>query len=91
MRFLCSILLVILCPAEIWATIEGTVSTASGTAIEHVRVEVQGDGKAVFTGMMGGFTCPDVEAPATLFFSHPRFETLVLEVDASSNGRSRSP
>ena len=58
------------------------MSTAGGRPIEHVQIEVEGDGKAVFTGRLGEFALPEPEPPATLFFTHPRFETLVLEIDA---------
>lgn len=81
MRVLCSIVLLAFFPVGTWAAIDGTVSSGAGTSIEHVRIEVEGDGKAVFTGRLGEFRLPDVEPPTTLFFTHPRFETLVLEVD----------
>ena len=84
MRLLCSSLLLAFSPVVAWSAIEGAVSTAAGTAIEHVQIEVEGDGKAVFTGRMGEFRVKDIEPPATLFFSHPRFETLVLEVDPAA-------
>jgi len=84
MRRLCSSLLLAFSPVAAWSAIEGAVSTAAGTAIEHVQIEVEGDGKAVFTGRTGEFRVKDIEPPATLFFSHPRFETLVLEVDPAA-------
>jgi len=80
MRLLCSSLLLVLSPVVARAAIEGAVSTATGTHMEHVRVEVEGESKAVFTGRLGKFRFLEVDPPATLFFSHPRFETLVLEV-----------
>jgi iron complex outermembrane receptor protein len=82
MRRFCSILLLTLGPGAASAAIEGTVVSAGGTPIEHVQIEVQGDGKAVFSGRTGEFSLPKAEPPTTLFFSHPRFETLVLEVSA---------
>lgn len=63
--------------------------SGTGTPIEHVRIEVEGDGRSIFSGQNGEFTCPDAEVPTTLFFSHPRFETLVLEV-TSQMGSSLS-
>ena len=83
MRFLYSTILLVLAPSLAWAAIEGVATTPSGTPIEHVRIEVEGNGKAIFTGMNGDFAYPTLELPATLFFTHPRFEAQVLEVDAS--------
>ena len=56
------------------------MSTAARLPIEHVRVEVEASGLATFTGREGEFRFADLEPPLVLRFSHPRFQTQLVEL-----------
>lgn len=84
MRLVCSTLVLVCSPWVAFAAIEGKVSTSLGTAIEHVKIEVEGDGRAVFSDRLGEFQLQTAEPPATLYLSHPRFETVVFEVESGA-------
>jgi iron complex outermembrane receptor protein len=62
------------------AAVEGVVSTATHLPIEHVQVEVEANGRATFTGREGEFQFADLEPPLVLRFSHPRFQTRLVDL-----------
>ena len=84
LRSLCSILLLVACPVAVAAQVEGVISTSTGAPIEHTRVEIEGDSQVMFSGRLGGFRFAAAEPPLTLRFTHPRFDSLAVEVDADS-------
>ena len=79
-RLLCPIFLLLALPLGATAQVEGVVSTSAGSPIEHVRVEIDGDSEVAFSGRLGDFRFPDAERPSVLRFSHPRFDSVVIEV-----------
>lgn len=73
------------------AAVSGTVTTQGGVPVEGAWVEVvEGAGPAaarpasvrVATGRGGEFSFPDVEPPALLLVTHPRFDDRPVEVAA---------
>jgi iron complex outermembrane receptor protein len=59
----------------------GVVATASGVAIESARIDVVGTGETVFSDGEGRFILRDLETPAQLVVSHPRFHAQTLELE----------
>ena len=80
MRFLYSSLLLFVLPVVATAAVDGVVYTSTGTPVEHVRIEVDGDSVVEFSGRQGDFSFEETQPPVTLYFTHPRFQTLVLQV-----------
>ncbi|HUF77730.1 MAG TPA: TonB-dependent receptor [Thermoanaerobaculia bacterium] len=70
--------------APAFAAVSGTVTTAGGVPIEGARVEVVDSGPAATTGRRGEFAFPDLEPPALLLVTHPRFEDRAVEVPAGA-------
>jgi iron complex outermembrane receptor protein len=66
------------------AAVSGTVATQGGVPVEGARVEVvEGEGVAT-TGRGGEFSFPEVEPPALLLVTHPRFDDRPVEVAAGA-------
>ena len=84
-RLLASVILPAFLPGAAGAAIEGVVSTAGGTPIEHARVEILGGEEATFTGRLGRFQFESVQPPTTLVISHPRFSPLTVEVEVGES------
>lgn len=84
LRSICSSLLLTVCPVLAAAQIEGVVSTSTGAPIEHARVQIDGDSQVMFSGRLGDFLFATADPPLILRFSHPRFDSLSVEVDADS-------
>lgn len=82
-RISCCLLLVLVA-ASARGAVEGVVSTSTGTPVEHVRVEISEDSQVVFTGRQGEFRFDDVQLPCTLRLTHPRFQTRLVEVTATT-------
>ena len=70
-------------PLGLLAAVEGRVVTSAGQPIEHARVTLVDGSDEVFTDLRGEFRFADAETPAELAVSHPRFESLRLEVSRS--------
>jgi len=70
-------------PAD--AEVDGKVTTAAGVPVEGARVEVT-DGPATVTGRRGEFAFPEVDPPALLLVTRPRFDDGVVEVAADHTG-----
>lgn len=65
------------------AGVSGAVATQAGVPVEGARVEVvEGDGEVATTGRRGEFSFPELEPPALLLVTHPRFEDRAVEVPA---------
>ena len=84
LRSIFSCLLFLTFPVSALAVVEGVVSTSTGAPIEHARVEIDGDSQVVFSGRLGDFGFDDSQPPVRLRFSHPRFDSLTLEVSAEA-------
>ena len=68
------------------AAVSGTVTTAGGVPVEGARVEVVDGATAATTGRRGEFAFPEVEPPALLLVTHPRFDDRAVEVPAAQAG-----
>lgn len=75
-------LLLVLCSASLEAEVAGRITSDDGLAIANAQV-VAPSGAVRFTDLDGGFNFPDVEAPAELVVSHPRFLEARVEVAES--------
>lgn len=84
MRSLCWSLVLWSLAAAAQAAIEGLVVTASGTPIEHARIEVAGDSMVTFTDPRGRFRFEEAEPPLELQVSHPRFQTRTITAAATA-------
>jgi len=60
--------------------VAGVVASAKGVAIESARIDVVGAGGTVFSDVAGRFVLTDVEPPAQLVVSHPRFHAQTIEL-----------
>jgi outer membrane receptor protein involved in Fe transport len=69
-------------PLPALAVVEGVVRTATGTAIEHARVEVTESSAIAFSDMQGRFLVSEVEPPLSLLITHPRFLPQTLSIEA---------
>ncbi|MDX1644642.1 MAG: TonB-dependent receptor, partial [Thermoanaerobaculia bacterium] len=77
-----ALLLVLLVPA-LAAAVEGRVESTGGVPIEQARIDHPDSGAHTFTDGRGRFRLPDVEPPAELVVSHPRFHAQVVDLEAS--------
>jgi len=68
------------------AAVSGTVTTAGGVPVEGARVEVVDGAVAATTGRRGEFAFLEVEPPALLLVTHPRFDDRAVEVPAGQAG-----
>ena len=68
------------------AAVSGTVTTAGGVPVEGARVEVVDGAAAATTGRRGEFAFPEVEPPALLPVTHPRFDDRAVEVPDAQTG-----
>ena len=86
LRSLCAFAVSILAAAPAAATLTGTVATADGVPVEGARVQVVEAGAETRTGRRGEFTLENVEPPALLLVTHPRFDDRAVEVAAGHSG-----
>lgn len=71
-----------LCAVVAEAEVAGRVTSDDGFPITNARVDAA-DGAVRFTDLDGSFSFPDLEPPAALTISHPRFLEASLEVAES--------
>lgn len=83
MRILRTTLLLLLVSTTALAAVKGRVSSSSGVAIEHARIEVVGKELVTFSAPDGRFDF-EVETPVTLAITHSRFEPQVISVESGS-------
>lgn len=69
-------LLATVAAAPAFAAVEGIVTTAAGVPVESARVELADGGAFRITDARGRFRFADLESPAALVITHPRFQTL---------------
>jgi len=77
-------LLAVLTALPALAAVEGTVTTQTGVPIESARVDLADHSAFRITDTRGHFLFEDLEAPAALVITHPRFQTLAT--DCCSDG-----
>lgn len=68
------------------AEVSGTVVTGDGVPVEGARVEAVDAGRFATTGRGGGFSFPELDPPALLLVTHPRFDDRAVEVPAEPGG-----
>jgi len=73
----------VLAPLPAAAEISGVVTSTSGQAVEQARVELVGRDRVAFSDARGRFSFPDVDPPAELRVSHPRYRDAGLVLAAA--------
>jgi len=81
MRSFCFFVASFCLPWPLLAVVEGIVTTATGTAVEHARVEVTESSTVAFSDMEGRFRFPEAEPPLLLLVTHPRFVPQALSIE----------
>ena len=82
MRSFCFFVASLCLPLPVLAAVDGIIKTATGTPVEHARVEVTDSSTVAFSDMDGEFRFEGVESPLLLLVTHPRFLPQALSLEA---------
>lgn len=80
LRSLLALCTLVFFPAFAMAGIEGVVQTDQGIPVEHARVDWIEGSQHRYSDPSGRFSFEEVEPPAQLVFSHPRFHAQVVDL-----------